>query len=184
MRWNRWTRTGRTFVETCEQIRVKPEFARLATYWPDGGCTISVTVTGAGYSRVVPIVLVPSPQHFGGRRWWWQCPACSRRCQVLLSPSAGDQFACRKCWKAVYMTDYGGRRWFLGLGQTLGSLPGGSFAAGDEAKRLLAPRRRGVRRGRRLHQRALRLLDKGIASAGGLESAISSYWSGQGRRRG
>lgn len=37
--------------------------------------------------------------HYGGRRPWWLCPSCRRRCRVVY----GDRyFACRRCQKLAY----------------------------------------------------------------------------------
>jgi len=32
---------------------------------------------------------------FGGRRWWWLCPATGRRCATLYLPNGGTQFLSR-----------------------------------------------------------------------------------------
>ena len=38
--------------------------------------------------------------HCGGKRSWWRCPHCGRRCAVLYS--AGKYFSCRACQGLVY----------------------------------------------------------------------------------
>lgn len=38
-------------------------------------------------------------QHYGGRRYWWLCPACGRRCAHLYG---GKIFACRQCYDLTY----------------------------------------------------------------------------------
>jgi hypothetical protein len=39
--------------------------------------------------------------NFGGRRWWFSCPDCSRRCRLLHSPNGG-RFSCRLCLDLTY----------------------------------------------------------------------------------
>ena len=113
-----------------------------------GTLTVEVTWTG---------------QHFGGSRGWWLCPHCRRRCGVLLMADLPSPVACRRCWGAVYLSDYPGRlRWRrfvkLARGVLIGSI---AWEREQELQRelrsLTARRRRGVRRGRRLFQRALRM---------------------------
>lgn len=38
-------------------------------------------------------------QHFGGRRRWFVCLSCRRRCAVLYG---GTHYRCRKCWNLAY----------------------------------------------------------------------------------
>lgn len=40
-----------------------------------------------------------SDQHFGGRRLWFSCPSCRKRCGVLYG---GRHYRCRKCWNLAY----------------------------------------------------------------------------------
>jgi hypothetical protein len=55
------------------------------------------------------IELESTPCNFGGRRWWFQCPApfdsddCSRRrCGKLYLPANAILFACRQCHQLSY----------------------------------------------------------------------------------
>lgn len=45
--------------------------------------------------------------HFGGRRYWWLCPQCGRRCAYLYG---GPLFLCRVCHGLTYESAQGGRR--------------------------------------------------------------------------
>lgn len=38
----------------------------------------------------------------GGVRWWWECPACRRRCGLLYLPAGRDRLACRVCCRLAY----------------------------------------------------------------------------------
>ena len=54
------------------------------------------------------VELIATACHFGGRRWWFRCPAarnnvpCRRRCRILYRPLEGIGFACRECWSLTY----------------------------------------------------------------------------------
>lgn len=159
---------GRMFVEDCFVIRAEPQFTRaaqpsVAELMLGLPPQVSLTATGLDFSagrRVETVNVLPSKQRLGGRRWWWECPACGRRCGVLLTPSLGRPFWCRLCWGAVYRSDYRRTR-SRDLGWLLGIVPGGGL---DRECRTLAGlrarRRRGVRRGRRVRQRTERLAGK------------------------
>lgn len=43
-----------------------------------------------------------TPCYFGGQRWWFWCPACSRRCRILYLPFDESMFACRQCHRQTY----------------------------------------------------------------------------------
>jgi hypothetical protein len=49
--------------------------------------------------RTEPISLAYTSQFLGGRRPWFLCPGCSRRCAKLYGV---DRFRCRLCWKFPY----------------------------------------------------------------------------------
>lgn len=42
-------------------------------------------------------------QHLGGKRCWFLCPTCERRCRVIYG---GTYFRCRKCHGLVYSSQY------------------------------------------------------------------------------
>lgn len=55
------------------------------------------------------IELETTPCHFGGRRWWFQCPLpkedggrCERRSFKLYLPPGGGYFGCRECYDLTY----------------------------------------------------------------------------------
>jgi hypothetical protein len=49
------------------------------------------------------IWLDTTPAGFGGTRYWFLCPRCSRRCRILYG---GALFVCRKCRALVYESQY------------------------------------------------------------------------------
>lgn len=46
----------------------------------------------------------------GGERWWWACPSCRARVDVLYLPSDRDRLACRTCNGLKYGSQYGQKR--------------------------------------------------------------------------
>jgi hypothetical protein len=44
--------------------------------------------------------------HYGGRRYWWLCPECGRRCAALFG---GRLFLCRQCHNLTYRSAQRGR---------------------------------------------------------------------------
>ena len=123
-----------------------------------GLCTGSRTVTRSyGWSKLYVTV---SRQHLGGVRQWWRCPTCHRRCRLLVATDPRAPIGCRLCLQARYYSDYPARdrrRRFVALVHALGS---GRLDADEDEELdvLLAPRRRGVRRGRRIVLRTVRAL--------------------------
>ena len=51
--------------------------------------------------EIVP--LVETLTRFGGRRLWFQCLSCQRRCRVLYG---GSYFRCRRCHSLKYESQY------------------------------------------------------------------------------
>ena len=49
------------------------------------------------------IRLTSTPCYFGGRRWWFVCPACDRRAGVLYKPPHSRNYLCRHCHGLSYM---------------------------------------------------------------------------------
>jgi hypothetical protein len=54
------------------------------------------------------IVLVSRPRHFGGRQWFFQCPATHRLATVLWKPPGADRFYSRQAWgrQVAYRTQF------------------------------------------------------------------------------
>jgi len=44
-----------------------------------------------------------TPMHLGGRRRWFVCPSCGRRCRVIYG---GARFRCRRCHGLTYESQY------------------------------------------------------------------------------
>lgn len=42
----------------------------------------------------------------GGSRWWWLCPGCGRRVDILYLPAERDRLGCRACCGLKYRSQY------------------------------------------------------------------------------
>jgi hypothetical protein len=51
--------------------------------------------------EVVPFLEMPL--HLGGKRLWFACPSCQRKCRILYG---GSLFRCRRCHGLKYETQY------------------------------------------------------------------------------
>ena len=50
------------------------------------------------------VKLDTTPCNFGGKRYWFRCPLCKRRCLELFLPLGEKVFACRLCYKLTYLS--------------------------------------------------------------------------------
>ena len=158
------------FVEDCTRADATAMLAKSRGHNLDDNLaalpvTVSWTEYGQTHVRSLLLPVTTTVQRFGGVRRWWRCPKCGRRRRVLLMSSEGSAIAvaCRRCLGAVYSADYPARHcWRETSALITGFLADGSIPGIERCKReldvLLAKRRRGVRRGRRVLCRALRAL--------------------------
>lgn len=154
------------FVEDCVRVDATELLAKSRGGSPDDGLigwpvTFTWTEYGQTRERSIWLTVTSTVQPLGGVRRWWKCPHCGRRCRVLLIASAESPVACRRCLGAVYSADYPDRHQLRQIAALLHGFLGHGLIPGIEKRRresdfLLAKRRRGVRRGRRLAVRALR----------------------------
>jgi len=52
------------------------------------------------------VSLLATLQTYGGRRWWFACPRCQRRCGVLYLPVWAEDYGCRACHSLRYAAQY------------------------------------------------------------------------------
>ena len=54
------------------------------------------------------IILVPRARHFGGRQWYFVCPAMNHRCSVAWMPPGASRFCSRQAWdgQAAYASQF------------------------------------------------------------------------------
>jgi hypothetical protein len=173
------------FVEECLRVDATELLAKSRGGSPhDGLMLFSATVTwtegGRTRARFLVLPVISTVQPFGGVRRWWRCPKCARRCRVLLVTSDASPVACRRCLGAVYSADYPGRHRWRQLGTLLrGFVSDGSLTLDEQGEReldlLLAKRRRGIRRGRRVLRRALRRLAHMRTEPDAVEALVNQY---------
>lgn len=72
-------------------------------------CTLSYQRAGAPVDCAVPVTDTPQPK--GGRRHWFRCPLCRRRCAKLYHPRHGFAFACRACYGLTYRSCNDSHKW-------------------------------------------------------------------------
>ena len=70
----------------------------------------TVAVNGIPHRVDQPVALTPTPTRHQGRRWWFACPACSRRVGVLHLPPGEVFFGCRSCHDLSYRSRWRGHR--------------------------------------------------------------------------
>ena len=87
-----WSRGG----QVTSAIGIKPEGFGLRLIYSVGpeGDKISI-------DELVPYTYTDT--NFGGRRQWFKCLSCNRRCRVIYG---GRYFRCRKCYDLKYETQY------------------------------------------------------------------------------
>jgi hypothetical protein len=99
--WRWYTRVGADLRlgETTEQR------GRGGVYRPQRrSITLSQTLHSDTCGQTVE--LVGQPMRFGGVRWWFLCPNCSRRRTALYLPTAAGarRWGCRQCYGLTYLT--------------------------------------------------------------------------------
>jgi hypothetical protein len=77
---------------------------QLATDPGRGGVFLSYSYNGQPVTPYLVRWDVTTP-HFGGRRYWWLCPSCGRRCAAIYG---GPRFLCRVCHNLTYETAQSG----------------------------------------------------------------------------
>lgn len=74
----------------------------LLTPSVEGSAVLMLQPRVQDWFAVEPIALVSTPQPRGGRRWWFRCPECSRRCRALFV--AERRWRCRRCAGLTYQS--------------------------------------------------------------------------------
>ena len=76
----------------------------------DHASQIHIRAFGKSPPKIIPfgkpdIETVSTAAGFGGHRYWFLCPDCSRRCAILYFSRNGPPYACRLCRKGRYLTE-------------------------------------------------------------------------------
>jgi hypothetical protein len=94
-------RSRRPMTVECPAIRVGECIETHPPHYSPDGPWLRVAITGDGAPYELRVRLDWTEQPTGGRRWWFSCPACDRRCGVLYV--GGARFlACRLCLHLNY----------------------------------------------------------------------------------
>jgi hypothetical protein len=70
--------------------------------------------SSSGEQLDYPIFLEETRPNFGGTRWWFRCPMCTRRVRKLFIPPRREYFGCRNCYRLTYNSrkeNHDGRYW-------------------------------------------------------------------------
>ena len=70
-------------------IQISGELLRISYSWQ--GCNIENILH-----------ISKTPCYFGGERWWFKCPECSRRCAKVFLNKRNGHYACSKCVGITY----------------------------------------------------------------------------------
>ena len=85
------------------------------------------TVSGEIHPVAQWIHIESTPAYFGGFRYWFLCPRCSRRCGKVYMPNGGLRFFCRCCLNLTYQSSNDSRKYdtaFKYLAARTGMTPG------------------------------------------------------------
>jgi hypothetical protein len=73
---------------------------QLATNGGAPALYLMYTVNGAQQAQRVTLDAVPC--HYGGNRYYFECPQCRRRARCLYLPPGSNRFGCRQCKRLTY----------------------------------------------------------------------------------
>src|SRR4026207_1156399 len=95
----------RLTVEASYVFDIGDHFASLDSSMADSAA--SFTVTWDDGMRITSNVrLVTTTPHFGGVRYWYECPKCKGRVGKLYVTRTQPDLACRRCCGLVYLLQY------------------------------------------------------------------------------
>lgn len=89
-----WSRAGQPTGNI--RFQVEPLGFRVIYRTRPRGCE-----TWTDVNELIPFVHTAT--NFSGRRTWFQCPSCHRRCRIIYG---GSRFRCRRCHNLVYESQY------------------------------------------------------------------------------
>ena len=106
-------------VSRCAELLEEPDGTRGEAHWGDARIGLLLGSLPNGYKAVrlaysievdgrheetirETVAVEPIPQPFGGRRWYFRCPRCGRRCAHLYVLTWSFRFRCRQCHRLAY----------------------------------------------------------------------------------
>jgi len=115
----------------CSASVLWPDTPFSVRYWMESADESTLTAAldydlwlGGRFEKQAYAVRLKATQPFyGGRRWWFECPACGRRCFKLYLPPGATVFACRACYDLTYRSaqeanSYNDGKWAARFGIT------------------------------------------------------------------
>jgi hypothetical protein len=97
-------------VFTLSRPRPQPDPSNpFECFLPEAGSANNVTVTAKWADRretETNVKLVTTKPHFGGVRYWYECPACGHGVAKLYAVDSDRRFLCRRCRGACYFSQY------------------------------------------------------------------------------
>jgi len=69
------------------------------------------------------VYLDTTPCNYGGKRWWFKCPQCWRRCRILYLPPGHNYFLCRICHNLTYTSQQEGKNKWSPLFDSFSKIP-------------------------------------------------------------
>ncbi len=88
------------------------------------------------------VFIESTPCNYGGKRWWFECPKCHRRCRIIYLAPGFDYFVCRICGNLIYESQQEGKSRWWALRQGIVLYP----AMQDKYLRTRSPRKRAILR--------------------------------------
>ena len=85
--------------------------------------TITKNYTNEKKTYDYQVHLDTTPCNFGGKRWWFRCPNCNRRCRILYLPPRGEYFLCRLCHNLTYESQQEGITKFSSMFNAFSKIP-------------------------------------------------------------
>lgn len=105
-------------IEECEQIgistivgkqkevlfKLRPVWDRKEFYAVLNDRLECLTLFSVRKPNPLELHFTSSSPHFGGQRYWFLCPRCSKRVGKLYRPKMADEFECRHCHRLTYIS--------------------------------------------------------------------------------
>ena len=76
----------------------------LFAQYESEGPTLRLVIPAGSANPPITIRVATTDLHFGGRRWWFLCPGCQRRSEILYADSPTGAWRCRLCHSLAYQT--------------------------------------------------------------------------------
>lgn len=74
----------------------------LFAQYQSEGPSLRIVIPAGSANPPIMIALTTTDLHFGGQRWWFLCPGCDRRSEILYADCPAGPFRCRVCLSLAY----------------------------------------------------------------------------------